>query len=118
MTPPHSNGWSSASMTATSPDQTLFAPLERIEPLDVLPEQFQDQNIVGFRNADTRARPFKLMRAQIVRQLEARNIKLIGVTSAAPNVGKTFVASNLAAALSRIADYDVYLVDLDLHRPA
>jgi capsular exopolysaccharide synthesis family protein len=105
-------------MTATSPDQTLFAPLERIEPLDVLPEQFQDQNIVGFRNADTRARPFKLMRAQIIRQLEARGIKLIGVTSAAPNVGKTFVASNLAAALSRIADYDVYLVDLDLHRPA
>ena len=95
-----------------------FAPIDRIETLDVLPEQFEDQNIVGFRNADTRARPFKLLRSQIVRQMEEREIKLIGVTSAAPNVGKTFVASNMAAALSRIADFDVYLVDLDLHRPA
>jgi capsular exopolysaccharide synthesis family protein len=95
-----------------------FAPIDQIETLDVLPEQFEDQNIVGFRNADTRARPFKLLRSQIVRQMEEREIKLIGVTSAAPNVGKTFVASNMAAALSRIADFDVYLVDLDLHRPA
>jgi len=96
----------------------LFPPIDRIEALNVLPEQFEDQNIVGFRNADTRARPFKLLRSQIVRQMEEREIKLIGVTSAAPNVGKTFVASNMAAALSRIADFDVYLVDLDLHRPA
>ena len=97
---------------------TLFPPIDRIEAVEVLPEQFDDQNIVGFRNADTRARPFKLLRSQIVRQMEEREIKLIGVTSAAPNVGKTFVASNMAAALSRIADFDVYLVDLDLHRPA
>jgi len=105
-------------MTAPKPDQALFPPIDRIEPMDVLPEQLDDKNVVGFRNADTRARPFKLMRAQVVRQMEERDIKVIGVTSAAPNVGKTFVASNLAAALSRIADYDVYLVDLDLHRPA
>ena len=105
-------------MIATKSDQGLFPPIDKIEPLDVLPEQFEDQNIVGFRNADTRARPFKMLRSQIVRQMEDREIKVIGVTSAAPNVGKTFVASNMAAALSRISDYDVYLVDLDLHRPA
>jgi Mrp family chromosome partitioning ATPase len=98
--------------------KALFASIDKVEPLDVLPEQFENQNIVGFRNADTRARPFKLLRSQIVRQMEDRPLKLIGVTSAAPNVGKTFVACNLAAALSRIADYDVYLIDLDLHRPA
>ena len=96
----------------------LFPPMDRVEAVDVLPEQFEDQNIVGFRNSDSRARPFKLMRSQIVRQMEEREIRVIGVTSAAPNVGKTFVASNMAAALSRIADFDVYLVDLDLHRPA
>jgi capsular exopolysaccharide synthesis family protein len=106
-------------MTATKSDPAaLFAPIDRIETVEIVPEQFEDQNIVGFRNADTRARPFKLLRSQIVRQMEDREIKLIGITSAAPNVGKTFVASNLAAALSRIADYDVYLIDLDLHRPA
>ncbi|HWI86926.1 MAG TPA: CpsD/CapB family tyrosine-protein kinase, partial [Sphingomonas sp.] len=106
-------------MIATTSDETvLLTSPDRTEALDVLPEQLDDQNIVGFRNSDSRARPFKLMRSQIMRQREERGLKVIGITSAAPNVGKTFVASNLAAALSRIADHDVYLVDLDLHRPA
>jgi capsular exopolysaccharide synthesis family protein len=105
-------------MTGFNSDGALFSPIDRTAPHDVNPEQFEDQQIVGFRNADTRARPFKLLRSQIVRHIEEREIKIIGITSAAPNVGKTFVASNLAAALSRIADFDVYLIDLDLHRPA
>ncbi len=106
-------------MTAMNPGETkLFASPDRTEPLDVLPEQFEDQNIVGFRNADTRARPFKLLRSQILRLGEERVLRIIGITSAAPNVGKTFVAANLAAAMSRIGDHDVYLIDLDLHRPA
>lgn len=96
----------------------IFALPEHSLKVDVSPEQLDAQNIVGFRNADTRARPFKLLRSQLLKMAEDDGIKLIGVTSAAPNVGKTFVASNLAAAMSRIADLNVYLVDLDLHRPA
>lgn len=96
----------------------IFLPPEQVLKAETTPEQLDAQNIVGFRNSDTRARPFKLLRSQILKQCEDQGIKLIGVTSAAPNVGKTFVASNLAAALSRIADIDVYLLDMDLHRPA
>jgi len=96
----------------------IFLPPERTFPASATPEQLDEQNIVGFRNSDTRARPFKLLRSQILKRCEDEGIKLIGVTSAAPNVGKTFIASNLAAAMSRIADLDVYLIDLDLHRPA
>ena len=97
--------------------QIFFSP-ERATMAEATPEQLDGQNIVGFRNSDTRARPFKLLRSQILKQCDDRGFKVIGVTSAAPNVGKTFVASNLAAAMSRIADLDVYLIDLDLHRPA
>jgi protein-tyrosine kinase len=89
-----------------------------VRVLDVTSEQLDGQNVVGFRNADARARPFKLLRSQILRRMQDDRIKVIGVTSAAPNVGKTFVVSNLAAALSRIADLTVILIDLDLHRPA
>jgi protein-tyrosine kinase len=106
-------------MTNKKPEEgALFASPDQTVPFDVLPEQLEDQNVVGFRNADTRARPFKLLRSQILRLGEERALRVIGVTSAAPNVGKTFVAANLAAALSRIADHVVYLIDLDLHRPA
>jgi protein-tyrosine kinase len=99
------------------PGRLLANPVA-VRTLEVTPEQLDAQNIVGFRNADTRARPFKLLRSQILRRIQDDGLKVIGVTSAAPNVGKTFVATNLAAALSRIADLDVILVDLDLHRPA
>ncbi len=96
----------------------LFASPERTPSVDVLPEQLDAQHTVGFRNADTRARPFKLLRSQLLKRCEEDGLKLIGIASATPNVGKTFVATNLAAAVSRIADRDVYLIDLDLHRPS
>ena len=96
----------------------MLLPPHRTEPFDVLPEQFDEQNIFGFRNTDTRARPFKLLRSQVLKRGQEDGLKLIGITSAAPHVGKTFVAANLAAALSRIGELDIYLVDLDLHRPA
>jgi Mrp family chromosome partitioning ATPase len=97
---------------------SLFPPLDLLDALEVSTETLTEQNIFGFRHADTRARPFKVLRSQLRKQCEARGFKVIGVTSASPGVGKSFVAANLAAALSRLADIEVYLVDLDLHRPA
>lgn len=96
----------------------LLPPPDRIVRHEVSEDDLSAQNIFGFRRADTRARAFKLLRTQVVKRCETEGIRLIGVTSAAPGVGKSFVASNLAAALSRIATSDVFLVDLDLHRPA
>jgi Mrp family chromosome partitioning ATPase len=96
----------------------IFPPLDLLDVLAVSAETLTEQHIFGFRHADTRARPFKLLRSQVRKQCESRGIKVIGITSASPGVGKSFVAANLAAALSRLADLEVYLVDLDLHRPA
>jgi Mrp family chromosome partitioning ATPase len=41
---------------------------------------------------------------------------MLGVVSAAPNVGKSFVSANLSAALSRDPRFQTYLIDLDLRR--
>jgi protein-tyrosine kinase len=99
-------------------ETSLFSRPDAIRALDISSDQLDEQNIVGFRNADTRARPFKLLRSQILRRVHEDGLRVLGITSASPNVGKTFVATNLAAALSRIADMNVILIDLDLHRPA
>lgn len=96
----------------------LFPAPERIVTHEITEEALAAQNVFGFRRADPRARAFKLLRSQIAKRTEGGQISIIGVTSAAPGVGKSFVASNLAAALSRIALSDVLLIDLDLHRPA
>jgi protein-tyrosine kinase len=92
--------------------------IETLGTVEIAPDQLAKGGVYGFRNGDARARPFKLLRSQLRKQMRASGAKLVGVTSASPAVGKSFVASNLAAALSRLSDVDVYLIDADLHRPA
>jgi Mrp family chromosome partitioning ATPase len=75
-----------------------------------------ERGIFGFDSRDLRSRPFNLLRRRILRQVEARGWKLFGIVSPAPQTGKSFVASNLAAALSRTPNLDVYLFDLDLRK--
>jgi Mrp family chromosome partitioning ATPase len=45
-----------------------------------------------------------------------RGWRMLGVVSATPEVGKSFVSANLAAALSRDPRFQTYLLDLDLRR--
>lgn len=74
-----------------------------------------DNGIFGFEHLDERARPFKLLRSMLLTRLEAMGGQIIAVTSTQPHNGKSFVAANLAVALSHI--HPVRLIDLDLRRP-
>ena len=93
-----------------------------IPDLEAMPEFVPDWKvlernaIVGFDSRDARARPFKLLRTQVAKLLSQKRARLVGITSAAPNAGKSFLSLNLAATLSRVAGSRVYLVDLDLRR--
>src|ERR1700712_3375300 len=72
--------------------------------------------IFGFNSRDRRSRSFNLLRTQIMKIMKARDWKIIGVTSATPRVGKTFMSTNLSASLSRIPGMRTLLFDLDLRR--
>ncbi|MEM6409619.1 MAG: CpsD/CapB family tyrosine-protein kinase [Pseudomonadota bacterium] len=76
-----------------------------------------DSTLVGFEETDIRGRPFRLLRTVLSRRLKDTDARVIGVTSASPNVGKSFVASNLAAAMSQLSSIRTVLLDLDLQRP-
>ncbi|NTZ43954.1 CpsD/CapB family tyrosine-protein kinase [Altererythrobacter sp. SALINAS58] len=76
----------------------------------------ENNRIVGFNSRDKRSRPFNLMRTQLAKQFTEEQIRLIGVTSATPAAGKSFLSVNLAASLSRVLQVPTYLVDLDLRR--
>ena len=84
-------------------------------PATIAPAESVSETIVGFRGRDERSRSFNLLRTQIIR-LVASGAKVIGITSATPQVGKTFIACNLAASLSRLPDMQTILYDLDLRR--
>lgn len=75
-------------------------------------------SLVGFDETDPNLRPLKLMRSTLTRRLKEEGCRVVGVTSPLPNTGKSFVASNLAASMSRISRSAVVLTDLDLQRPS
>jgi Mrp family chromosome partitioning ATPase len=99
--------------TALSP-ASILRRSESTETLDRF--DAPERGVFGFNGRDRRSRPFNLLRAQVLKLMRANDWKIIGVTSATPRVGKSFMASNLAASLSRIPDTRTLLFDLDLRR--
>lgn len=85
-------------------------------PLTMIPMPEASSALIGFSERDIRARPFKLLRTLLGRQLAGEGYKIIGVTSPSPNAGKSFLASNLAAAMSRVTNDKIILADFDFQR--
>ncbi|MDX3883422.1 MAG: CpsD/CapB family tyrosine-protein kinase [Sphingomonas sp.] len=79
-------------------------------------EGLLDKHIYGFNSRDQRSRPFNLLRSQVLKLARSRNWRVIGITSATPRVGKSFIACNLAAAMARTPEMHTYLFDFDLRR--
>mgnify|MGYP002780434161 CR=1 FL=1 len=74
------------------------------------------RGVYGFDSIDPRSRSFNMIRAKLMELRRDRKWRMIGVVSATPNVGKSFISANLAAALSRDPRLQTYLLDLDLRR--
>lgn len=94
----------------------LIAPTDQLSSLALSREALDEKRIVGFNNRDRRARAYHLLRAQLGKIMVRNNWRMIGVTSATPDAGKTFTSVNVAAALSATAGSTVVLCDLDLRR--
>lgn len=92
-------------------------PAAAVLPVFELDEDYiAERKIVGFDSRDMRSRAFNLMRSQVAKKMSKSGAKILGITSAAPNAGKSFISANLAAAMSRMPDRQVYLFDFDLRR--
>lgn len=89
----------------------LAGPIEEVQLVNVV-----RRGVFGFNSRDQRSRPFNLLRTQVMKLMRAQGWTRLGITSATPAVGKTFIASNLAASLSRVPDQRTLLFDLDLRR--
>jgi Mrp family chromosome partitioning ATPase len=70
----------------------------------------------GFDSRNASSRSFNLIRSKLVALHRERGWRMLGVVSATPNVGKSFVSANVAAAMSRDPRFQTYLIDLDLRR--
>ena len=68
----------------------LFMPGDQLPSLTLSREALDDQRIVGFNSRDRRSRAYHLLRAQVLKLMARNNWRMIGVTSATPDAGKTF----------------------------
>jgi protein-tyrosine kinase len=63
------------------------------------------------------AEAFRMLRTHVLNRLGSIGGRALAVTSPNQREGKTFVAVNLAVALSQLAERNAVLVDADLRRP-
>ena len=84
--------------------------------LDWTPEFARSRGIYGFDSLDPRSRAFNMIRAKLLELRAERGWRLFGIVSATPSVGKSFIAANVAASLSRDPRVRTTAVDLDLRR--
>ena len=86
------------------------------QPLEWSSDLAKSRGIYGFDSLDPRSRAFNMIRAKLLELRAERGWRLFGIVSATSNVGKSFIAANVAAALSRDPRVQTTAVDLDLRR--
>jgi Mrp family chromosome partitioning ATPase len=91
--------------------------LARIREAELDRNLLAEHKIVGLNSGDSRSRPFNLMRTSLMNLLGGdEGPRLIGITSATPAAGKSYISANLALSLAKVSEGAVILVDLDLRR--
>lgn len=93
------------------------ANLPRHEEVAISAARLQSCRIVAHDGADQRARPYDMLRTQVLQTMALNDWKILGVTSPAPACGKTLTAINLAFSIARQPNQSVVLVDADLRKP-
>ena len=99
-----------------SPFQRGEVVLDHLSIFSLDRQILRKNNIVGFNNRAIETRAFNLLRTTFAKNLKAEGYRVVGITSAAPDAGKSFLTVNLGASLSFVSDGPVFLVDLDLRR--
>ncbi len=80
------------------------------------PALLASNHVVGFGAMNEEVHPFFMLRAALLNHAMATHQQVFAVTSAQAGNGKTHVATNLAATLSRI--HPTILLELDLRQPS
>ncbi len=81
------------------------------------PALLRSNLVVGFGATDSEdVHPFFTLRSQLLKHVRATDQRFFAIASTQPGNGKSHVAINLAAALSRI--HPTVLIELDLRRPS
>lgn len=93
-------------------------PWAALRPAMLKPAHLARHRIITAGRTDPVHVTFDVLRTRLLRALRARGWSRVAITSPTPGCGKTFVAANLAFALSRQASCRTLVMDLDLRIPS
>jgi protein-tyrosine kinase len=88
-----------------------------IHEIELKDAHLQSNRIIAQNGADHRAKPYDMLRTQVLQSMDLKGWKILGVTSPSPECGKSLTAINLALSIARQSDRSVLLVDMDLQKP-
>ena len=81
------------------------------------PARLEQHHVLSTLTDRSAIRAYKILRTRIIQKLTGKELWSVGITGTTPGEGKTLTAINLAMALARDVNTNVFLVDLDLQRP-
>lgn len=88
----------------------------KVQPVTL--DTLRENRIIAAFPDDPHSAPFRILRTQVLHELETHNWNTLGITAPHSGAGKSFVAVNLAISLSLITSQTVLLVDLDMRKPS
>jgi len=111
--------------------ETVGSPLRRLDPdvvtanpavaevpeLPLDPGYLLSQRVVSHDVANPHSRAYDMLRIHVLRTMETKSWRVLGITSASPQCGKTVTAVNLALSIVRRPNHSVFLIDADMQRP-
>lgn len=88
-----------------------------VQEIELDLDHLRYQRIVAYDGKDPHSRSFDILRTEVLRSMDLKGWKILGVTSPTPSCGKTLTAVNLALSMARQPERQVFLADLDLRKP-
>jgi len=90
----------------------LRSPVLPVDPLHLERERVLPAGAAGIHGT-----PYKMLRTQVLRQLDRLGVNALAVVGTAADTGKTLTAINLAIAIAADVERNALLIDLDLRKP-
>jgi protein-tyrosine kinase len=81
-------------------------------------KHLEENRIVGHLSDGIGTIPFEILRTKVIQEMTAQGWTVLVVTSPTQGCGKTVTAINLALSMAKLQGRSVYLVDMDLRKPA